>query len=156
MRKEILIICFLLGLFPAGTAFANILQKNIHFSEICGLDFTVDTQKGKIEARFSVCHLQSEFGSDNGLYVVISYAQHWPAHVDKIIKEAHSPVIRKKNNRIDILYTSGVNTTCVTTYTLKSGIPEFVSTKTIAWNDGGHFRRSADFEKYSDLWNSRF
>jgi hypothetical protein len=156
MQKRNAIICFLLlSLFVFRASSAETLLKNLYFSEICGVNFTEDTQMGKIKGRLSVCHLMSDVSPDTKLYFLISHGEEYPSSVDKIIEHSHSPEILKKNEKIDILYTSGANTTCVTTYSLKSGNPEFVSTKTIAWNDDGVFKKSEDFSEYSELWKSR-
>lgn len=156
MRKKILIIYFLsLFLSTSEISFADTLIKNLSFSEICGVDFMMETQMGKIDARFSVCRLMSDFGPDTKLYFLMRYDKEWPSFVDKMIEHSHSPVIRKIDDTIYFLYTNGANSTCVTSYTLKSGKPVFVSTKTIAWNDGGYFKKSEDFNEYSELLKSR-
>ena len=74
---------------------------------------------------------------------------------NRILKLSTAPVIEKRGNEIVILYTSGVNTICVATYSIESGIPEFLGIETIAWNDSGVYRKSESFEKYEDLLNKR-
>jgi hypothetical protein len=60
-----------------------------------------------------------------------------------------------KDKTITILYTSGVNTTCVAVFSISNGVPEYRSTETIAWNEGGKYRTSSTFARYAHLVEKR-
>jgi hypothetical protein len=99
----------------------------------------------------AICRLESKRGVDDALYVVITCDQEYPPSIDRVIKGAHSPIIERRGNEIIVLYTQGVNTTCVTKYSIDSGVVKYKSTETIAWNDGGVYRTSAGFNQYTNL-----
>jgi hypothetical protein len=112
-------------------------------------------QAGEMKCWLALCRLESERGSEEALYVVMTYEREYPPSIDRILRGAHSPIIERRKNEIVILYTSGVNTTSVTKYLLGSGAAEYKSTEVIAWNDGGTYRTSADFNQYTNLLSKR-
>lgn len=143
----------LLGLSLHGILLGDEERSIGWLSEICSEDFMASTQMGEVEASLSVCHLQSTMGPDTSLYVVVYYAREFSTYVERILPNACSPVMGRDGDEVFILYTSGVNTTCATIYSIKSGVVRFRSTETIAWNDGGIFRRGKSFHRYeSILW----
>jgi hypothetical protein len=103
----------------------------------------------------AICKMESKLGSDQALYVVMTFDREYPPRIDRILKGAHSPVVERRGNQIIVLYTTGANTTCVTKYSLDSGVAVYKSTETIAWNDGGVYRTSADFSQYTNLLSKR-
>jgi hypothetical protein len=131
------------------------ITEKIHLLEISSVPFVAQTQIGEIDAEFSVCLLQSRHGTDSSLYITVKYSKEYPAYIDRILSHAHSPIVEKIDGKIIVLYTSGANTTWVTIYDITSSLPEFIETKTIAWNDQGHWRKSQDFDQYEDLYRSR-
>jgi len=124
-------------------------------SEVCHVEFPARTQAGEMKSSLAICRLESERGPDMALYVVITYDREYPPSIDRILKGAHSPIIERRGNEIVILYSSGANTTCVTKYSLDSGAAEHKTTETIAWNDSGTYRTSADFNQYTNLLSKR-
>jgi hypothetical protein len=124
-------------------------------SEVCHVEFPAQTQAGEMKSSLAICRLESERGPDDALYVVMTYEREYPPGIDRILKLAHSPIIEQRTNEIVILYTSGVNTTCVAKYSLVSGVAQYKSTETIAWNDSGTYRTSADFNQYTNLLSKR-
>lgn len=147
-------LCFLLVmifLLASTTLVAETSIKDVVLREIDHVSFPANTQMGEMVGTLSVCHLMSQFGPDTSLYIATAYEKEFPASIDHIIVNAHSPIMERKGNNVFILYTSGVNTTCVTTYSVESGAAVFRSTETIAWNDGGYYRKSDNFPKYENL-----
>lgn len=125
-------------------------------SAICHVEYPARTQVGEMSASLAVCRLESERGSDEtALYVVETYGRMYPPRIDRILPGACCPVIGRRGNAIVILYTSGMNTTCVTKYSVHSGELKCESTRAIAWNDRGTYRKSADFDEYADLLAKR-
>jgi hypothetical protein len=124
-------------------------------SEVCHVEFPARTQAGEMKSSLAICRLESERGSDDSLYVVITYDRENPPSIDRILKGAHSPIIERRGNEIILLYTQGVNTTCVTKYSIDSGVAEYKVTETIAWNDSGTYRTSQDFNQYTNLLSKR-
>jgi len=128
---------------------------SVSFKELCSVDYPALTQAGSMKGTLSVCVLESDLGRDTSLYVISSFKREYALGVDRILKLSIAPVIEKRGKEIVLLYTAGVNTTCVATYSIESGIPEFSGIETIAWNDSGVYRKSESFEKYEDLLNKR-
>jgi hypothetical protein len=126
-----------------------------HLSEACHVEYPARTQAGEMNSSLAICRLESKRGPDDALYVVTTWDREYPPSIDRILKGAHSPIIERRGNEIILLYTQGVNTTCVTKYSIDSGAAEYKSTETIAWNDSGVYRTSADFNQYKDLLSLR-
>jgi len=103
----------------------------------------------------STCRLESAHDTDTSLCVVSTYEREYGPRILRLLETAHSPMMEKKDDRISILYTSGANTTCVTEFSIASGVPRFISTETIAWNDRGVWRKSTSFSRYSHLFEER-
>jgi hypothetical protein len=126
-----------------------------HLSEVCHVEYPVRTQAGEMNSRLAICRLESTRGADDALYVVITCDREYPPGIDRVLKGAHSPIIELRGNEIIALYTQGVNTTCVTKYSIGAGVAEYKSTETIAWNDGGVYRTGTDFNQYTNLLSLR-
>src|SRR5579859_7863015 len=115
-----------------------------YLSEACHVEFPAKTQSGEMGSSLAICRLESKHGADDALYVVITFDREYPPSIDRILKGAHSPIIERRGNDVIILYTQGVNTTCVAKYSIDSGAAEYKSTETIRWNDSGNCKTSAD------------
>jgi hypothetical protein len=126
-----------------------------HLSEVCHVEYPARTQVGLMNSRLVICKLESARGADDALYVVTTWDREKPPGIDRILKGAHSPIIEPRGNEIIVLYTQGANTTCVEKYSIDSGWAEYKSTETIAWNDSGIYRTSADFNQYTNLLSIR-
>jgi hypothetical protein len=122
---------------------------------ICSVSFTAKTQAGEIPCRVAVCRLESEVGSGSSLYVVTAYEREYSPRVERIFAAAHSPIIEKRGDRIVILFTGGANATLVSEFSVAKGLLEHLSEDAIAWNDGGVFRTSTSFARYSELLSRR-
>lgn len=123
--------------------------------EVCQIQFPVKTDKQQEEVIISVYRKKFQDEVENALYVAITYDKDSSAKFDLKLFDAHSPVIEKQGNKVVVLYTSGVNTTCVAIYSMKNGKAEFKYKETIAWNDGGRYRQSKCFPKYESLLKKR-
>jgi hypothetical protein len=115
------------------------------------VEYPAKTQAGEMDSLLAICRLESKRGADDALYVVVTFDREYPPSIDRVLKGAHSPVIERRGSDIIILYTQGVNTTCVTKYSIDSGVAEYKSTETIAWNDSGVYMTSAAFNQYTNL-----
>lgn len=145
-------------IFLACCAMATARAQDSRFGtlkEICRVPFPAITQAGPMRGTLSICRLESAHDSDTSLCVVSTYEREYGPRILRLLEMAHSPIIEKKDDRISILYTSGANTTCVTEFSISSGVPKFISTETIAWNDSGVYRKSTNFARYSHLLEER-
>ena len=100
---------------------SRLLAANNEFGEmvaICRVSFVAKTQAGEMSCSVAVCSLDSDRGSDPSLYVVTAYEREYPPRVVRILEGAHSPVMEKNGDRVSVLFTSGVNTTCVAEFSL--------------------------------------
>lgn len=119
--------------------------------ELCRVSFPANTQAGPMKGTLSVCRLDS----DTSLCVVAAYEREYGARILRLLELAHSPIMEMTGDRISILYTTGVNTTSVTEFSIAGGGLNFISTETIAWNDSGVWRKSVNFARFSHLYNER-
>lgn len=126
-----------------------------YLSEVCHVEYPAKTQAGEMGSSLAICRLESKRGADDALYVVVTWDREYPPSIDRVLKGAHSPIIERRGNDIIILYTQGVNTTCVAKYSIDSGVAEYKSAETIAWNDSGVYKTSADFDQYTNLLTLR-
>lgn len=154
MKTSVTAIIAILALAIPFTAKA-IKSESASLKELCRVDYPARTQAGRMKGTLSVCVLESDLGRDTSLYIVSSFEKEYPLGVDHILESSIAPIIEKRENEIVILYTSGVNTTCVAIYTIESGVAEFERIEIIAWNDSGIYRKSEDFEKYESLLRKR-
>lgn len=144
----IFVVCLATAVHAKETEFGK-------FKEVCHIPFTVTTQAGSMLGTLGVCRLESSIGSDNSLCVVAAYEREYGPTIIKILEGAHSPIMEQNGDKILVLYTSGVNTTCVSVFSISSGVAKFVSTEAIAWNESGTYRTSGSFKSYSELLEKR-
>ncbi|MDI1248532.1 MAG: hypothetical protein PSV13_06580 [Lacunisphaera sp.] len=145
-------------IFLAGSFAAIVQAKEPEFGAlkgICHVSFPATTQAGPMMGTLGACRLESSIGSDNSLCIVAVYEKEYGPEILKILEGDHSPIMERKDDRISVLYTSGVNTTCVTEFSISSGVAKFLSTEAIAWNESGIYRTSASFRRYSHLLEKR-
>jgi hypothetical protein len=153
MRKIFYNLAFIiLGQCLGGCIFSGQeLARFGHLSEACHVEYPARTQEGQMRSWLAICRLESKHGTDDALYVVVTWEREYPPRIDWVLNGAHSPVVERRGNEIIILYTQGVNTTCITKYSMDSGVAEYKSSEAIAWNDGGVYRTGAGFNQYTNL-----
>lgn len=134
---------------------ADETDAQLQLKDVCSVPFSAQTQEGEMDATFAVCQLQSAGGTDTSLYLVLRFAGQAPARIIRVLEKAHSPAIETRSATIVVLYTSGANTTCVTIYDLATGLPRFLETNVIAWNDQGEWQKSDAFRLYKRLNDRR-
>lgn len=152
MKRPIALFVLTCLLAPALFAAKGELGE---MTAICRVSFTKKTQAGEIPCHVAVCTLDSAVGASAELYVVTAFEREYAPRIVRILEGGHSPVIEKTADRISILFTRGVNSTCVAEFSLAKGTLTFVSQEEIAWNDSGIYRTSASFPKYAHLLKRR-
>jgi hypothetical protein len=157
MRKVFQSLAFVLlwQCFSFSVLSGQELASYGYLSEACHVVYPARTQAGEMNSSLAICRFESKRGAADALYVVVTWDREYPPGIDRVLKGAHSPIIERRGNEITILYTQGVNTTCVTKYSIDSGVAEYKSTETIAWNDSGVYRTSANFNQYTNLLSTR-
>ena len=152
MKAFAIIACTLLGLSAQLSAQAIDLGR---LNEACHVSFPIKTQAGPMSGTLAVCRLETEQTTGTSLYVVGVYEKEYAPEILRIFKHGHSPIMELEGERISILFTSGANTTCVAEFSIASGLPEYLTTETIAWNDGGIYRTSSAYPRYQHLIEKR-